>query len=183
MRRWGLSWLKCWLGVYALAAPSLAFAGAGVTSKCCARDGYAQDSTRGEPFPLADVRLLDGPFKASQDVHARYLLSLEPDRLLARFRLEAGLEPKAKNYPGLGGQGASGRRRRFLSVRLLQAVCGHRRQASPRACEVHARRIGGLPEGQRRWIPAGHQERQAYLRRDCAGRHPVSERLAAQRRG
>jgi DUF1680 family protein len=53
-----------------------------------------------EPFPLTDVRLLDGPFKDSQDVHARYLLSLEPDRLLARFRAEAGLEAKAKNYPG-----------------------------------------------------------------------------------
>jgi uncharacterized protein len=55
---------------------------------------------KAEPFSLHDVRLLDGPFKQSQDTHARYLLSLEPDRLLARFRSEAGLSPKATNYPG-----------------------------------------------------------------------------------
>jgi uncharacterized protein len=65
-----------------------------------------------EPFASSAVRLLDGPFKASQDVHAKYLLSLDTDRLLARFRQEAGLDPKAENYPGwetkeLPGVGAS----------------------------------------------------------------------------
>jgi len=51
-------------------------------------------------FPLRDVHLLGGSLKHSQDIAAAYLLSLEPDRLLARFRLEAGLEKKAENYPG-----------------------------------------------------------------------------------
>ena len=51
-------------------------------------------------FPLKDVHLLGGPLKHSQDIAAAYLLSLEPDRLLARFRQEAGLEKKAENYPG-----------------------------------------------------------------------------------
>jgi hypothetical protein len=51
-------------------------------------------------FSLRDVHLLDGPLKHSQDIAAAYLLSLEPDRLLARFRQEAGLEKKAENYPG-----------------------------------------------------------------------------------
>jgi len=51
-------------------------------------------------FPLRDVRLLDGPLKHSQDVAAKYLWSLEPDRLLARFRQEAGLEKRAESYPG-----------------------------------------------------------------------------------
>lgn len=51
-------------------------------------------------FRLSQVRLLDGIFKERQDVHARYLLSVEPDRLLAPFRLQAGLEPKAKRYGG-----------------------------------------------------------------------------------
>jgi DUF1680 family protein len=53
-----------------------------------------------QAFDLQDVRLLDGPFKRSEETHAKYLLSLEPDRLLARFRSEAGLKPKAANYPG-----------------------------------------------------------------------------------
>lgn len=52
------------------------------------------------PFDLREVRLLGGPLKQSQDLHAAYLLSLEPDRLLSRFRSEAGLTPKAPAYPG-----------------------------------------------------------------------------------
>ena len=41
-------------------------------------------------FPQGAVRLLDGPFKAMQEVDHAYLLRLEPDRLLAQFRVEAG---------------------------------------------------------------------------------------------
>jgi DUF1680 family protein len=52
-----------------------------------------------EYFPLSDVKLLDSPFKDIQDKTHRYLLTLEPDRLCAWFRREAGLEPKAQPYP------------------------------------------------------------------------------------
>jgi uncharacterized protein len=63
------------------------------------------------PFPLSDVRLHDGPFQHAQDLCHRYLLALDIDRLLAPFRIEAGLEPKAPMYPnwessGLGGHTA-----------------------------------------------------------------------------
>jgi DUF1680 family protein len=51
-------------------------------------------------FPPGDVRLLEGPFKTMQDADHAYLIRLEPDRLLAQFRVEAGLEPKAKPYGG-----------------------------------------------------------------------------------
>jgi uncharacterized protein len=51
-------------------------------------------------FNVGEVKLLDGPFKESQDAEAKYLLSLDIDRLLAPFRSEAGLEPKAESYPG-----------------------------------------------------------------------------------
>ncbi len=49
-------------------------------------------------FPLSSVRLLDGPFKNAQDVDAAYILELDVDRLLAPFRVEAGLEPRAPKY-------------------------------------------------------------------------------------
>jgi DUF1680 family protein/beta-xylosidase len=49
-------------------------------------------------FDLKDVTLLDGPFKHAQDLDKNYLLALDPDRLLAGFRLEAGLEPRAEKY-------------------------------------------------------------------------------------
>ncbi len=52
------------------------------------------------PFELEDVRLLDSPFKEAMERDAEYLLKLEPDRLLAGFREEAGLLPKAPKYGG-----------------------------------------------------------------------------------
>lgn len=60
------------------------------------------------PFPLSAVRLLDGPFKKGQDIAVEYLLKFEPDRLLANFRKEAGLAPKAEHYGGWESQGVSG---------------------------------------------------------------------------
>jgi DUF1680 family protein len=59
-------------------------------------------------FKLSEVRLLDGPFKRSQELNTEYLLKLEPDRLLAWFRREAGLTPKAPVYPGWESEGVWG---------------------------------------------------------------------------
>jgi len=63
---------------------------------------------RAYAFGLDDVRLLDGPFKTAMDLDAQYLLDLEPDRLLSRFREYAGLEPKGKIYGGWESLGVSG---------------------------------------------------------------------------
>jgi DUF1680 family protein len=51
-------------------------------------------------FPLQDVRLLDGPFKHAMELDRRYLLSLDVDRLLHTFRLNAGLPSSAKPLGG-----------------------------------------------------------------------------------
>jgi DUF1680 family protein len=53
-----------------------------------------------EPFDLADVTLLDSPFKAAMERNRDYLLSLEPDRFLHNFRVIVGLPPKAPLYGG-----------------------------------------------------------------------------------
>jgi hypothetical protein len=53
-----------------------------------------------EPFNLEDVRLLDGSFLQAQKRDEKYLLQLEPDRMLHNFRVNAGLEPKAPVYGG-----------------------------------------------------------------------------------
>jgi len=53
-----------------------------------------------EPFDLSEVKLLDSPFKQAMDLNASYLLSLEPDRFLHYFRVNAGLQPKAPAYGG-----------------------------------------------------------------------------------
>jgi len=64
--------------------------------------------TKATEFPLTAVRLLPGPFKAAQDRDAAWLLSLKPDRLLANFRKDAKLKPKAEHYGGWESQGICG---------------------------------------------------------------------------
>src|SRR5262249_53705479 len=57
------------------------------------------------PLPLSAVRLTGGPLKHTQDLDIAYLLSLEPDRMMAYYRKRAGLEPKAQGYTGWDGDG------------------------------------------------------------------------------
>jgi len=57
------------------------------------------------PLPLSAVRLTGGPLKHAQDLNAAYLLALDPDRMMAFYRLRAGLEPKAPGYGGWDGEG------------------------------------------------------------------------------
>jgi DUF1680 family protein len=52
------------------------------------------------PFPLRDVRLLDGPFREAMLRDQKYLLGLDNDRLLHMFRVTAGLPSTAKPYGG-----------------------------------------------------------------------------------
>jgi DUF1680 family protein len=57
-----------------------------------------------QPFPLSAVRLLPGEFSTAQGLDGRYLLSLQPDRLLHNFHRNAGLPPKAPVYGGWESQ-------------------------------------------------------------------------------
>ena len=53
-----------------------------------------------EPFPLAQVRLLPGPFHDAMRVNQRFLLALDIDRLAHCFRVTAGLPSSADPYGG-----------------------------------------------------------------------------------
>ena len=66
-----------------------------------------------EVFNLSDVRLLPGPFRHAQEMDERYLLELDPDRLLASYYKTAGLKPKAPQYGG------------WESTHLSGAILGH----------------------------------------------------------
>ena len=81
---------------------------AGFISPRVHADSLVGGQPQAQPFSLHDVRLLDGPFKTGQDIGAHYLLGLEPDRLLANFRKDAGLTPKAKPYGGWEAMGIAG---------------------------------------------------------------------------
>jgi DUF1680 family protein len=84
--------LAPWLG----ALPTLARATAPLRS-----DGSRQTVA---PFALNQVRLLPGAFAQAQKLDGRYLLSLNPDRLLHNFHVNAGLAPKAPVYGGWESQ-------------------------------------------------------------------------------
>jgi uncharacterized protein len=53
-----------------------------------------------QPFPLSQVRLLDSPFRDAMVRDQNYLLSLDCDRLLRNFRVNANLPTDAKPYGG-----------------------------------------------------------------------------------
>jgi hypothetical protein len=87
---------------------ALKLLGASATAFSCSRaiqagDDIARDSHRSQSrryFPLSQVRLGPGPFLDAQRLDADYLLRLEPDRMLANFRINAGLEARAPVYGG-----------------------------------------------------------------------------------
>ncbi len=84
----------------------------------------AQDKLYADEFPLDDVTLLDGPLKKAQDLNVKTLLQYDCDRLLAPYRKEAGLEPKAPTYPnwdGLDGHVGG----HYLTAMALNAALGN----------------------------------------------------------
>src|SRR5262252_3691188 len=84
---------------------SLIFFFAFVALFCLCRSTNAQQIKNAipdiaRPLPLSAVRLTGGPLKHAQDLDIDYLLKLEPDRMMAGYRLRAGLKPKAEGYGG-----------------------------------------------------------------------------------
>ncbi|GAB3808601.1 glycoside hydrolase family 127 protein [Spirosoma humi] len=61
-----------------------------------------------QPFALQDVRLTGGPFKNAQDVDLKYILALNPDKLLAPYLIDAGLPLKAPRYGNWESSGLDG---------------------------------------------------------------------------
>jgi hypothetical protein len=59
-------------------------------------------------FDLSEVSLHDNIFKHAREVDLEYMLKLDPNRLLAPFLREAGLVPKAENYPNWENTGLDG---------------------------------------------------------------------------
>jgi hypothetical protein len=59
-------------------------------------------------FPLRDVRLGPSPFLDAQTTDLHYLMAMEPDRLLAPFLREAGLQPRQSSYGNWESSGLDG---------------------------------------------------------------------------
>ncbi|MCQ2203786.1 MAG: glycoside hydrolase family 127 protein [Bacteroidales bacterium] len=88
------------------------------------QNAQAQDKLYADEFPLGDVTLLDGPLKKARDLNIKTLLQYDCDRLLAPYRKEAGLQPKAKAYPnwdGLDGHVGG----HYLTAMAINAATGN----------------------------------------------------------
>lgn len=68
----------------------------------------ATAQTKLRAFKLKDVRLLSSPFLKAEETDQTYMLSLNPDRLLAPYLKEAGLTPKAESYGNWENTGLDG---------------------------------------------------------------------------
>lgn len=59
-------------------------------------------------FPLQEVRLGDGPFKNAQNVDLKYILALNPDKLLAPYLIDSTLPVKSDRYGNWESSGLDG---------------------------------------------------------------------------
>ena len=152
-----------------LATDAMAQTGASTESAAAdaAATGLRHNATKATStasrMPLSQVRLLEGPLKAAQDVDQRYLMALDPDRLLAPFRREAGLpqpKPSYGNWESSGLDGHMGGH--YLSaLAMMTASTGdervHRRLVEVlrelRRCQLaHGDGyLGGIPDGKAAW--------------------------------
>lgn len=99
----------------AAAVPNFALAGRTVDA--------GTDVTR--LFALADVSLGEGVFAHSHAINRRYLAALAVDRLVAPYRIEAALAPRAPKYPNWESMGLEGHTAgHYLSALAQEAAQG-----------------------------------------------------------
>ncbi len=123
----------------------------------------ALTASAADRFPLADVRLGAGPFLDAQNRNLHYLMSLDPDKLLAPFQREAGLPLKAPSYGNWESHGLDGHiGGHYLSaLALLYASTGDAKVKERldyfldelKKCQQANGNgyIGGIPEGSKAW--------------------------------
>jgi len=94
---------------FQLVIPRVLVSGALFLFVACGGPDPEPESAGGvEAFALNQVNLLDGPFRHARQLDEQTVLAYEPDRLLARFRIQAGLPPKAEAYGGWEGESLAG---------------------------------------------------------------------------
>ncbi|MGO4893150.1 beta-L-arabinofuranosidase domain-containing protein [Flavobacterium sp. W21_SRS_FM6] len=116
-----------------------------------------------ELFPLQTVRLTASPFLVAQQANVRYLLALEPDKLLMPYLREAGLETKNTSYDNWESSGLDGHiGGHYLSaLSLAYAATGEvelKKRLDYMLAELRKAQLkngdgylGGVPDGKHAW--------------------------------
>ena len=116
-----------------------------------------------QPFSLQAVKVTGGPFKNAQDVDLKYILALDPDKLLAPYFIDAGLpvkEPRYGNWESSGLDGHIGGH--YLSaLAMMYASTGNAETkkrldymvAELARCQAKNGNgyVGGIPQGKVFW--------------------------------
>lgn len=126
-------------------------------------------------FALGDIKLGAGNFAESHALNLRYLAALDVDRLLAPYRIEATLAPKAPKYPNWESMGLDG----HTGGHYLSALAQESAQGSTLMRErldymvtqlAECQRangdgyVGGVPNGRTLWtkVASGNFEANAF---------------------
>ncbi len=116
-----------------------------------------------EETALSSVKLLSGPFKRAAQNNEQYVMAHDPDRLLAPFLIDAGLEPKAPRYGNWESTGLDGHTGgHFLTSFSLMVASMESEEAAKRLnymvselarCQEANGNgyVGGIPGGQAMW--------------------------------
>ena len=157
-------------------ATCLAFGLLGLAA-CFAGEAQPVVKSQAKDFPLSAVKLLDGPFKQAMEVDKAFLLRLDPDRLLAGYRIEAGLPKKAEPYGGWESIPPKGRYSltgfnlgHYLSALSMMAQAAGDPECRRRVDYI-VEELGGVPEGQRRRQFESLSRQQGGMVRDHLGQH------------
>lgn len=136
----------------AAAIPRLAWAGSATDGGTCVA----------RMFALADIDLGEGVFAHSHALNRRYLAALEVDRLVAPYRIEAALAPRAPKYPNWESMGLEGHTAgHYLSALAQEAARGDvemRQRLDYMVTELAACQqangdgyVGAVPNGRALW--------------------------------
>ncbi|QMW07196.1 glycoside hydrolase family 127 protein [Spirosoma foliorum] len=116
-----------------------------------------------QSFPLQEVRLTKGAFKNAQDVDLKYILALNPDKLLAPYLIDAGLPLKVERYGNWESSGLDGHiGGHYLSALAMMYASTGNAELKRRLdymiselarCQVKNGNgyVGGIPQGKLFW--------------------------------
>lgn len=119
--------------------------------------------TKLETFKLQDVSLEESSFRNAMLVDLDYILELNPDKLLAPFLREAGLEPKTESYTNWENSGLDGHigGHYLTALAQMQASAGSKKADSLLAYSLNELErvqqandngyIGGVPGSKEFW--------------------------------
>jgi DUF1680 family protein len=125
----------------------------------CVESSFAQMQS----FKLQEVKLTDGMFKNAQDVDLKYILELNPDKLLAPYLIDAGLPLKATRYGNWESSGLDGHiAGHYLSALAMMYASTGNAELKTRLdymvnelalCQAKNGNgyVGGIPEGKIFW--------------------------------